>query len=62
MDSQYSQTQLKEAENIVYELWYVLCQNLFNRVVKITNLTQEQAEALKYIALKPNDFQINITK
>lgn len=51
----------KIAENILYELWITLAENIFNRVVEITELDNEQKEALKRVALRPNDFQIQIT-
>jgi hypothetical protein len=49
------------AENILYELWFSVAETLFERVCAATQLTDEQREALRSIALRPNDFQIRIT-
>lgn len=48
------------AENILYELWFSIAESIFNRVCNITELTQEQIDSLKAVALRPNDFQILI--
>lgn len=50
----------KIAENIIYELWYSVAETIFKRVCDITELNQEQMDALKLVALRPNDFQIQI--
>jgi len=49
------------AETILYELWFSVAESIFERICTITELTEEQREALKMIALRPNDFQIRIT-
>jgi hypothetical protein len=49
------------AETILYELWFSVAESIFERVCDITQLTEEQRDALKIIALRPNDFQIRIT-
>ena len=48
----------KVAEDILYNLWFTVAQNLFKEVVKVTQLTEEQTNALKSVALRPNDFQV----
>lgn len=48
------------AENILYELWFSVAETIFNRVCEVTELDEEQREALKQVALRPNDFQIVI--
>jgi hypothetical protein len=48
------------AENIIYELWFSISETIFKRVCEITELDQEQINALKAVALRPNDFQIQI--
>ena len=48
------------ANNILYELWFSVAESIFNRVCEVTELNQEQIDALKMIALRPNDFQIQI--
>jgi hypothetical protein len=50
------------AENILYELWYSVAESIFNRVCTITQLDEEQKEALRQVALRPNDFQVFIEK
>ncbi len=48
------------AENILYELWFSVAETIFKRVCEVTELDEEQKEALKQVALRPNDFQIVI--
>ncbi len=48
------------AENIIYELWFSVAETIFKRVCDVTELNQEQIDALKLVALRPNDFQIHI--
>lgn len=48
------------ARNIIYELWYSIAETIFKRVCEVTELDEEQIEALKSVALRPNDFQIEI--
>jgi hypothetical protein len=48
------------AENIIYELWFSVAETIFKRVCEVTELNQEQIDALKSVALRPNDFQIQI--
>lgn len=50
----------KVAENIIYDIWYTIAQKIFNKVIEITELDDEQIEALRQVALRPNDFQILI--
>jgi hypothetical protein len=48
------------AHNILYELWFSIAENIFKRVCDVTELNEEQIEALKAVALRPNDFQVII--
>lgn len=48
------------AENIIYELWFSVAETIFKRVCDATELNQEQIDALRSVALRPNDFQIQI--
>lgn len=48
------------AENILYELWFSVAETIFKRVCDATELTQEQIDALRAVALRPNDFQVLI--
>lgn len=48
------------AENIIYELWFSIAESIFKRVCDATDLNQEQIDALKAVALRPNDFQVII--
>jgi hypothetical protein len=49
------------AEQVLYELWYSVAETLFQRVCDVTGLDEEQRDALRKVALRPNDFQIHIT-
>jgi hypothetical protein len=48
------------AHNILYELWYSVAETIFQRVCSITELDEEQIDALRKAALRPNDFQIQV--
>jgi len=48
------------AHNILYELWFSIAETIFKRVCDATELNEEQIEALREVALRPNDFQIEI--
>jgi len=48
------------AESILYEMWYSIAEKIFERVCEITELDEEQRDALRKVALRPNDFQIKI--
>ena len=49
------------AERVLYELWYSVAETIFERVCEVTQLDEEQKEALRLIALRPNDFHIVLT-
>jgi len=48
------------AHDILYELWYSIAETIFQRVCEVTELTEEQIQALRSVALRPNDFQVRI--
>jgi len=48
------------AENVIYEVWFSVAEAIFKRVCEVTELNEEQIEALKAVALRPNDFQVEI--
>jgi len=48
------------AGNILYEMWFSVAESVFKKVCEVTDLNQEQIDALKSIALRPNDFQIEV--
>ena len=48
------------AHNIIYELWFSIAESIFEKVCKITELDQEQIDALRTVVLRPNDFQVII--
>lgn len=50
------------AESVVYEVWYAFAEKLFARAVEVTELSEEQAEALRAVVLRPNDFVVEIVE
>ncbi len=50
----------KNAENILYDVWYTVAEKIIQRVINVVELSDEQIEALKSVTLRPNDFQIQI--
>ena len=50
----------KMAETLLYEWWYAISEEIFERVCQVTELDEEQKEALRSVALRPNDFQMEI--
>ncbi len=52
----------KRAELVLYELWYSVAETIFEKVCEVTELDSEQMEALRSVALRPNDFHIQIVE
>ena len=50
----------KKAEQVLYELWFSVAETIFEKVCEVTELDDEQREALRMVALRPNDFHIHI--
>jgi hypothetical protein len=48
------------ARALLYEWWYSIAEVLFERVCQVTELDSEQKEALRTVALRPNDFHVYI--
>jgi len=48
----------KMARALLYEWWYSITEVLFERVCEVTELDAEQKEALRAVALRPNDFHV----
>ena len=48
------------AHAILYELWFSVAETLFQKVCDVTELTEEQIQALRAVALRPNDFQVRV--
>ena len=46
------------ASNVIYEMWITFAEKLFERIVVATQLTAEQADALRRVVLRPNDFHV----
>jgi hypothetical protein len=51
----------KIAENLIYDIWYTICERLFKKIVEECGLNQEQEEALWIVLMRPNDYRILIT-
>ena len=50
----------KLSTTILYELWFSVAESIFKRVCEVTELDEEEIDALRVVALRPNDFQIDI--
>ena len=50
----------KIAESVLYDLWFSVAEMIFEKVCEVTQLDDEQKEALRLVALRPNDFHIQI--
>lgn len=48
------------ARTLLYEWWYSIAEVLFERVCRVTELDEEQREALRTVALRPNDFDVQV--
>ncbi len=48
------------SENIMYEWWFSVAEQIFQKVCEVTELNEEQIAALRSVALRPNDFQVVI--
>jgi hypothetical protein len=49
----------KIAEDILQEVWYSVAEDIFQRVCIITELDEEQKEAFRKVALRPNDYVVH---
>jgi len=52
-----TQSELK-ARALLYELWISYAEKLLEKVITITELSDAQADALRRVALRPNDFAV----
>ena len=50
----------QKARALLYELWISYAEKLLEKVITITELTEAQADALRRVALRPNDFAVFI--
>jgi hypothetical protein len=50
----------RKARTLLYELWITYAEKLLEKVIQITELTEEQANALRKVSLRPNDFIIRV--
>ena len=50
----------KIAESVLYDLWFSVAEMIFEKVCEMTQLDDEQKEALRLVALRPNDFHVQI--
>lgn len=48
------------ARTLLYEWWYSIAEVLFERVCEVTELDDEQKQALRAVSLRPNDFHIHV--
>lgn len=46
--------------NALNNLWYIVAERIFQRVVAVTGLDEKQAEALREVALQPALFEVAI--
>jgi hypothetical protein len=60
MEQEMNKYEEQIAQNILYELWFSVAESIFKKVCEVTELDEEQIEALRTIALRPNDFQVVI--
>jgi hypothetical protein len=47
-------------KNILYEIWFTIAEKLLTKIIEETQLSDEQADALRTAMLRPNDFDIDI--
>lgn len=50
----------RKARILLYEMWISYAEKLLEKVIKITELNEEQANALRRVSLRPNDFVIKV--
>ena len=48
------------AKTILYEWWYAISEALFERVCEVTELDEDQRNALRAVSLRPNDFHLMV--
>lgn len=50
----------EQAIQLLENMWYVLAEKLFKRVIAVTELDKARENALRGVALRPNDFKVNV--
>jgi len=48
------------AQKVLYDLWYEYAERLFERVVEVCGLTEDQVVVLRQIYLRPNGFAVEV--
>lgn len=51
----------KTAENLIYDVWYTVCERLFKRIVQECGLSKEQEDALWIVMMRPNDYRVVVS-
>ena len=51
---------IQEGVDMIQSMWYGIGIQIVNLAIKVYNLTPQQAQALKDIYLKPNDYTVKI--
>jgi hypothetical protein len=46
--------------NALNNLWYIVAERIFQRVVAVTGLDEKQADALREVALQPALFEVAV--
>ena len=47
-----------QAQQVLENLWYTVCEKYFQRIVQVTGLNKEREQAVRAIVLRPNDFRV----
>ncbi len=52
----------EDVERVISAVFYTTARRILERVIEVTGLDDERAEALRKVYLRPNDFEVIIEK
>ncbi len=50
----------EDVERVISAVFYTVARKIVERVIEVTGLDEERAEALRKVYLRPNDFEVII--
>ncbi len=50
----------EDVERVISAVFYTMARRILERVIEVTELDEERAEALRKVYLRPNDFEVII--
>lgn len=55
-------TRVADGLELIQTIWYGVGIQIVNMAIRVYNLNEEQAKALKEVYLRPNDYQVHLRR